>query len=86
MVIEKICIERFLVAKTFGMNCSFQVETYGIEITSSGTSHAKSASHVEFSETNEETDTKISNLKKPIQISRNFFHSAHKFIPSWYNN
>ena len=60
MVIEKICIERFLVAKTFGMNCSFQVETNGIEITSSGTSHAKSASHVEFSETNEETDTKIS--------------------------
>ena len=54
-------------------------------ITSSGTSHAngashaKGASHVEFfetndfSETNEKTDTKITNLKKPIQISRKIF-------------
>ena len=78
MVIEKICIERFLVAKTFGMNCSFQVETYGIEITSSGTSHAKSASNVEFSETNEEIDTKISSFKKPIQISRLNFKSIYR--------
>ena len=59
MVIEKICIERFLVAKTFEMNCSFQVETYGIEITSSGTSLVEFFETYEFSETNEKTDIKI---------------------------
>ena len=59
MVIEKICIERFLVVKTFGKNCSFQVETYGIEITSSGTSLVEFFETYKFSETNEKTDIKI---------------------------
>ena len=70
MVIEKNCV-----AKMFGMNYSFQVETYGIEITSSGTFHKKNhvSQLLNFPRQMKKPIEKISNLKKPIQISRKNF-------------
>ena len=49
-----------LYSKNFWYESSIQVETYGIEITSSGTSLVEFFETYEFSETNEKSDTNIS--------------------------
>ena len=46
-------------SKNFWNESNIQVETYGIEITSTGTSLVEFFETYEFSETNEKTDTKI---------------------------
>ena len=85
MVIEKNCVAPF-----FWNEKSIHVETsawylYKTGVTSSGTSHVEFFESYEFTETSKskKTDTKISNLEKPIQKTRKkfLFHFTKSFIP-----